>query len=292
MKKFVSILCSLAVLGSSAAYIGNSVNCEKAGAYKAESYNDKYFFNPECTEEGIGRMDSGFAYAVGADKVKLRDKIYTLEEYKNGVYKEEDQYKYYVEHNINGAILRNDIAYQLFSEIKKGSGVAGYWLEPLASYWNYGADAKFCMRLNNKYELIVMATDEKTLSELKERIEKEVKTTADKSTIKYEVNPDEVNEIYIGDFCNNIKFGDFDGNGEVDSKDAVYILQYYAQLFSGGVSKELRSMIDKTDDDDSKTIRFFGDYSHADANNDWVIDSKDAVKVLQDYAKELAKSKK
>ena len=44
-------------------------------------------------------------------------------------------------------------------------------------------------------------------------------------------------------------------------------------------------MIDKTDDADSETMRFFGDYSHADANNDWVIDSKDAVKVLQDYAK-------
>ena len=92
------------------------------------------------------------------------------------------------------------------------------------------------------------------------------------------VNTDDINNFKVFEFS-EVKMGDANGDGVVDSKDAVSTLNTYALSLTKNSSV-------KNMEDENEAKEF-----NADINCDGVIDSKDAVEILQTYAENLANNR-
>ena len=92
------------------------------------------------------------------------------------------------------------------------------------------------------------------------------------------VNTDDINNLKVFGFS-EVKMGDANGDGVVDSKDAVSTLNTYALSLTKNSS--IKSM-----ESENEAKEF-----NADVNCDGVIDSKDAVEILQTYAENLANNR-
>lgn len=87
---------------------------------------------------------------------------------------------------------------------------------------------------------------------------------------------DEINNYKTFEYSDT-KMGDFNLDGKTDSKDAVKVLEEYANSLAEGKS--------------SIPIEIDISKFNADINNDNVIDSKDAVEILKTYAENMSANK-